>query len=45
MGNSITEEIVLPLRDPFDRLLITEPLTLVTRDSKVAAYSPGFITW
>ena len=35
--------------DPFDRLLIaqaiTEPLTLVTRDSKVAAYSPGFITW
>lgn len=35
--------------DPFDRLLIaqavTEPLTLITRDSKVAGYSPTFITW
>lgn len=35
--------------DPFDRLLIaqaiTEPLILVTRDSKIAAYSPTFITW
>ncbi|MBB5534316.1 hypothetical protein GGD55_000987 [Rhizobium giardinii] len=35
--------------DPFDRLLIaqavTEPLTLITRDSKVASYSPTFITW
>ncbi|CAN7466457.1 type II toxin-antitoxin system VapC family toxin [Rhizobium sp. LjRoot98] len=35
--------------DPFNRLLIaqaiTEPLILVTRDSKIAAYSPTFITW
>lgn len=35
--------------DPFDRLLIaqaiTEPLILVTRDSKIAAYSPTFLTW
>jgi PIN domain nuclease of toxin-antitoxin system len=35
--------------DPFDRLLIaqavTEPLILITRDSKVAGYSPTFITW
>ena len=44
-GHSITEQIVLPHRAPFDRLLIIEPLTPVTRDSKVAAYSPGFITW
>lgn len=35
--------------DPFDRLLIaqaiTEPLTLITRDRNIAAYSPTFITW
>ena len=38
-----------PHADPFDRLLIaqaiTEPLTLVTRDRNLAAYSPTFITW
>ena len=34
-------------RDPFDRLLVAqalhEPLRLITRDSRVAAYSPHFI--
>ncbi|WP_426235121.1 type II toxin-antitoxin system VapC family toxin [Pararhizobium sp. DWP1-1-3] len=38
-----------PHADPFDRLLIaqaiTEPLILVTRDSKIATYSPTFVTW
>ena len=44
-----TETIVTDQTDPFDRLLvaqaITEPLALVTKDRKIAAYSPTFITW
>ena len=44
-----TEVLKTQHRDPFDRLLIAqavmEPLTLVTRNSKVASYSPTFITW
>ncbi|HTO33819.1 MAG TPA: type II toxin-antitoxin system VapC family toxin [Pararhizobium sp.] len=44
-----TEKVVTPHADPFDRLpiaqAITEPLVLVTRDSKIATYSPTFITW
>ncbi|WP_377290186.1 type II toxin-antitoxin system VapC family toxin [Rhizobium sp. SG2393] len=43
------EQISTAHADPFDRLLIaqaiTEPLALITRDSKIAAYSPTFITW
>ncbi|WP_210246646.1 type II toxin-antitoxin system VapC family toxin [Rhizobium sp. RU20A] len=43
------ESISTPHADPFDRLLIaqaiTEPLALITRDSKIATYSPTFITW
>lgn len=35
--------------DPFDRILVaqalTEPLRLVTRDSRVAAYSDSVISW
>ena len=45
----IAGEMNIVHKDPFDRLLIaqavTEPLTLITRDSKVAGYSPTFITW
>ena len=41
--------ISLDHTDPFDRLLvaqaITDPLALVTKDRKIAAYSPTFITW
>ena len=43
------EAITTEHADPFDRLLIaqavTEPLALITRDRKIAAYSPSFITW
>lgn len=45
MGIASPNRLSCPTRAPFDRLLIIEPLTPVTRDSKVAAYSPGFITW
>ncbi|MCF3642365.1 type II toxin-antitoxin system VapC family toxin [Rhizobium sp. TRM95111] len=42
-------KISLDHADPFDRLLVaqavTEPLAFVTKDRKIAAYSPTFISW
>ncbi|MDX3926948.1 MAG: type II toxin-antitoxin system VapC family toxin [Shinella sp.] len=43
------EKITADHRDPFDRMLIaqaiSEPLALVTKDTRIAAYSPTFISW
>ena len=44
-GHSITEQIVLPHCAPFRPPADHRTADAVTRDSKVAADSPGFITW
>ena len=43
------DSVDLDHADPFDRLILaqalTEPMRLVTRDAKLAAYGDNVITW
>jgi PIN domain nuclease of toxin-antitoxin system len=46
---AMLDELPLLHGDPFDRLLVAQALVehmrIVTKDAKVAAYNPSFITW